>query len=210
MALHQVVLQDINKSSQYVHLGVKMYWIPPAPLWFSTTVITLMLGILHTEKIMHKFENWEYLHSAMAGKRKYKQFHVALGKCNPSDALQKKKKICNFLKITQRMNLKFLNLSTPSLSGNNERAAMVGVSCERAAMAGVSLLLKPWNWFQISSYLLGGWRAIFGLLTHGCSHVDAMHVDMYGVQTFVHSHLLKVEILNHLYVLKLRKLIGSS
>ena len=152
MALHQVVLQDINKSSQYVHLGVKMYWIPPAPLWFSTTVITLMLGILHTEKIMHKFENWEYLHSAMAGKRKYKQFHVALGKCNPSDALQKKKKICNFLKITQRMNLKFLNLSTPSLSGNNERAAMVGVSWERAAMAGVSLLLKPWNWFQISSY----------------------------------------------------------
>ena len=81
----------------------------------------------------------------MAGKRKYKQFHVALGKCNPSDALQKKNKICPLLKITQRMNLKLPNLSTPSLSGNNERAAMVGVSCERAAMAGVSLLLKPWN-----------------------------------------------------------------
>ena len=29
-------------------------------------------------KIMHKFENWEYLHSTMAGKSKYKQLHVTL------------------------------------------------------------------------------------------------------------------------------------
>ena len=43
MALHQVVLQDINKSSQYVHLGVKMYWIPSATLWISTIVTTLVL-----------------------------------------------------------------------------------------------------------------------------------------------------------------------
>ena len=36
-------------------------------------------------------------------------------------------------------------------------------------------------WIRV--YLLGGWRAIFGLLSHGCLHVEVMHVDMYGVQT---------------------------
>ena len=97
--------------------------------------------------------------------------------------MQKKKKICNFLKITQRMNLKFLNLSTPSLSGNNERVAMVRVLWERAAMAGVSLLLKPWNWFQISSYLIGGWI---------CSKIDISDSTIYHLLLYIQlSHIWK-------------------
>ena len=42
-ALPQVVLQDIKKSSQHVHLNVKIYWIPPAIKWFFTTVATLVI-----------------------------------------------------------------------------------------------------------------------------------------------------------------------
>ena len=41
MALTQVVLQVIEKSSQYVHLSVKIYLIPPDSMGFSTTVTTL-------------------------------------------------------------------------------------------------------------------------------------------------------------------------
>ena len=42
-ALPQTVLQDINKSFQDCHLGVKMQWILPATLWNSTTMVTLMV-----------------------------------------------------------------------------------------------------------------------------------------------------------------------
>ena len=42
MALTQVFLKDITNSSQYTYLGLKMYWIPPDSLWFSSTVITLL------------------------------------------------------------------------------------------------------------------------------------------------------------------------
>ena len=48
MALHQVVLQDMNKAFQYVHLGVKMYWISFAFLWSFTTVVMLKcISIVH-------------------------------------------------------------------------------------------------------------------------------------------------------------------
>ena len=42
MALNQTVLQDIKKTYEDVHLDVKIYWISPASLWNSTTVITLI------------------------------------------------------------------------------------------------------------------------------------------------------------------------
>ena len=42
MALTQVVLQDIKKSSQYVHLVIKIYGISPDSLWISTTVTALV------------------------------------------------------------------------------------------------------------------------------------------------------------------------
>merc|ERR1712228_288060 len=41
MALTQVVPQDIEKSSHYVHFGVKTYRKLPDSIRFSTTVITL-------------------------------------------------------------------------------------------------------------------------------------------------------------------------
>ena len=41
-ALTQVALQDIKKSSQYVHLDIKIYGISPDSLWFSTTVTALL------------------------------------------------------------------------------------------------------------------------------------------------------------------------
>ena len=40
MALNQIDLQGIKKSLEEVNLDVKIYWIPPASLWNSTTVIT--------------------------------------------------------------------------------------------------------------------------------------------------------------------------
>ena len=42
MAFNQTVLRDIKKSFEDVHLVVKIYWIPPASQWNSTTVITLL------------------------------------------------------------------------------------------------------------------------------------------------------------------------
>ena len=40
-ALNQKVLQGIKKSLEDVHLDAKIYWILPASLWNSTTVIML-------------------------------------------------------------------------------------------------------------------------------------------------------------------------
>ena len=45
-ALHQVVLQGIEKSSQNVHLDVKIYWKPFAIPLISTTVTTLLNTIV--------------------------------------------------------------------------------------------------------------------------------------------------------------------
>ena len=50
----------ITKSSQYVHLGAKTYWIPPDNLQISTTVTTLMpIGVKEDNSIgvgmMHSF-----------------------------------------------------------------------------------------------------------------------------------------------------------
>ena len=45
-ALNQKVLQDIKKSFEDVHLDAKIYWISPASLWNSTTVIMLICTIL--------------------------------------------------------------------------------------------------------------------------------------------------------------------
>ena len=70
MALHQVVLQDIKKSSHYGHLDVKIYGISPDSLLFSITVTALMLGqklermgyhmVKHWMKLKkRKFENWK-------------------------------------------------------------------------------------------------------------------------------------------------------
>ena len=42
-ALNQMVLKDIKKSFEDVHLDAKIYWVSPASLWFSTTVIMLVL-----------------------------------------------------------------------------------------------------------------------------------------------------------------------
>ena len=42
-ALSQLDLQDIEKSSQYVHLTVKFYWYPLVIWWYFTTVTKLPL-----------------------------------------------------------------------------------------------------------------------------------------------------------------------
>ena len=60
-ALHQVVLQHIEKSSHYVHLGVKIYWISPAPLWFSTTDVTLLPSYIPAH-IMDDHERHKKVH----------------------------------------------------------------------------------------------------------------------------------------------------
>ena len=39
-AFNQKVLKDIKKSFMDVHLDAKIFWISPASLWNSTTVIT--------------------------------------------------------------------------------------------------------------------------------------------------------------------------
>ena len=39
---NQVASEDIKKSFELAYLDVKIYWISPAALWNSTTVITLI------------------------------------------------------------------------------------------------------------------------------------------------------------------------
>ena len=70
MALNQTVLQDIKKSLKDVYKDVKIYWILPASLWNSTTVITIMdipdktLKITNENRLLYKpLKPWTWFFS---------------------------------------------------------------------------------------------------------------------------------------------------
>ena len=59
MALPQVILQYIKKSFEVLHWVAKIYWIPPASLWNSTTVITPVYVSLHfTSTNYYSWTHW--------------------------------------------------------------------------------------------------------------------------------------------------------